>query len=159
MSKSSQPPFKFGICAAAVALALDQASKALAIANGENLLGGLTIFEGFDLVLYQNTGISFGLFGNVPPIVLVALASIISIVVLVLMYQSEKPSDALGFGLILGGALGNIVDRVRLGGVTDFLDFYVGEAHWPAFNLADVAIFCGAAILLLWPLIDRRHIQ
>jgi signal peptidase II len=59
-------------------------------------------------------------------------------------------SAQLALSAILGGAIGNVVDRIRLGAVVDFLDFYVGNNHWPAFNVADSAICVGVAVLLLW---------
>jgi signal peptidase II len=62
-----------------------------------------------------------------------------------------------GLGLILGGALGNLIDRMRTGFVVDFLDFYMGEHHWPAFNVADIAITCGAFCVLLSMYMKNRH--
>jgi len=149
-------PSALGASAAVTAFMLDQATKAMAIANTEILAAGLPVAPGFNLVLHRNTGVSFGMLDNVPPIALVALALIIIVWLAVLTFRAERSDDAAGYGLILGGALGNVADRLRLSGVTDFLDFYIGEAHWPAFNLADSAIFCGVVVLLLWP---RRHVQ
>ena len=69
---------------------------------------------------------------------------------LIYWIQKEKNRGArLGLALILGGAIGNVIDRIRFGAVVDFLDFYVGEYHWPAFNIADSAICIGVAILLI----------
>lgn len=93
---------------------------------------------------------------DVSPFILVSLALLIAAWLVVLAIRTERSSDAVGYGLILGGALGNIADRVRFGGVTDFLDFYIGETHWPAFNLADTAILCGVVVLLFLP---RRHVR
>ncbi len=143
---------------ALVCLALDQASKA-AVTAFLPLNHGFAVIPGFfDIVHVQNRGAAFGflnrsdidwqvwLFGGA-----VALACAI---IFHLVRQSE-PNRPLfwGFGLILGGAVGNLVDRVRLRAVTDFLDVYVGSWHWPAFNVADIAICAGAALvaLTLWP--------
>ena len=127
------------------AFALDQGTKAMAVANADTLSGGLSVFPGF------NTGVSFGMLGDLTPTTLVALALVITVWIGVLAFRTERSSDAAGYGFILGGAVGNVVDRLRLGGVTDFLDFYIGKVHWPAFNLADAAIFCGVVVLLFWP--------
>ena len=71
------------------------------------------------------------------------------------MLRTTERGEAVAYGMIIGGALGNVIDRIRLGSVTDFLDFYVRDLHWPAFNLADTAIFCGVALLLTWPGLKR----
>lgn len=62
-----------------------------------------------------------------------------------------------GLGLVLGGALGNLIDRIRIGFVVDFLDFYVGDYHWPAFNVADIAITCGAFCVIVSMYMKNRH--
>ena len=69
--------------------------------------------------------------------------------------DDDGPFYVYGLGLILGGALGNLLDRIRLGVVVDFLDFYVGGWHWPAFNVADSAITIGA-VLMIWEMILNR---
>ena len=98
----------------------------------------------------RNTGVAFGLFqGRNGLFVLVALGVVLAL----LWYQHTLPvSDhltRLALGLQVGGAAGNIVDRLRLGYVTDFLDFHVGGWHWPTFNLADSAIVLGVGLLML----------
>jgi signal peptidase II len=68
------------------------------------------------------------------------------------LWRTRTRLSGAAIGLIIGGALGNIADRIRWGAVTDFLDFHVGQYHWPAFNVADVAIVSGVGLLLLkWP--------
>jgi signal peptidase II len=64
---------------------------------------------------------------------------------------------AVAIGLIIGGAIGNVIDRIRLGAVVDFLDFHIGTWHWPAFNVADSAICIGVAVMLLDGLLLRRE--
>ena len=76
-------------------------------------------------------------------------ALVIIVVLLVWMVRDRRPGVAASLGFIVGGALGNVVDRMRHGAVTDFLDFHAAGYHWPAFNLADTAIFVGVALLLL----------
>ena len=114
----------------------------------------------FNIVLIHNRGMSFGLFNgggglNAPLFLLVAAA-----IVTVLIYWLSRvgsPLLATAIGLIIGGAIGNVVDRVRLGAVVDFLDFHVGRWHWPAFNVADSAICVGVAVMLLDGLLLRRE--
>lgn len=150
------PPAVTGAWAAVAAFVLDQATKASVIAKAEVISDGLAVVPGFNLVLHRNTGVSFGMLGDMPQLGLVTLALVIVAWLAVLALRAERSNDAAGYGLILGGALGNVLDRLRHGGVTDFIDFYVGETHWPAFNLADIAIFCGVVVLLFWP---RRHVR
>lgn len=146
-----------GIAVIGLVLAADQASKAAVLANAEALSGGVTMVPGFDLVLGRNDGVAFGLLGGVGPWVLVALAAAIVWWLATKLFRSERRRNAAAFGAVIGGALGNVVDRLRHGAVTDFLDFYVGDRHWPAFNLADIAVVCGvAAILLLERSAPRR---
>ena len=138
-----------GITVAGVAIAADQVTKWLAIENAEWLSNGVAIFPGFNLVFLRNYGVSFGMFQGTPWWVLVLLTAAIVAVLVVWLLRSISISESAALGLIIGGAVGNISDRVRLGAVTDFLDFYIGSTHWPAFNLADTFIVCGA-ILMLW---------
>lgn len=103
-----------------------------------------------NLILIRNDGVSFGMLGGLAPwwaLVLLALAVIAWLSVWLWRSQGRLLSVALG--LIIGGALGNVVDRIRFQAVTDFLDFHLATYHWPAFNLADVAVVCGAT-LLVW---------
>lgn len=87
--------------------------------------------------------------GGAPRWLLVSASLVIVGILLTWMWRSGRLLVASALGLIAGGAIGNIVDRVRFGAVTDFLDFHAGGYHWPAFNLADAAIVCGVALLLL----------
>ena len=96
-----------------------------------------------------NSGISFGLFSENPYIGLVTIPILAVAVVLWLIWQLHELTwiQTLGAAFIAGGALGNVLDRLIYGQVVDFLDFYIGVWHWPAFNLADSAIFIG---VLVW---------
>ncbi|WP_394044343.1 signal peptidase II [Roseixanthobacter liquoris] len=119
----------------------------------------------FNLTLGFNPGVSFGMFQDFfleRPMVLAAIKVAIATGLLVWAMSTEKAIEAIALGLIAGGAAGNIVDRVRQGGVTDFLDFHLGDWHWPAFNMADVAICAGVALLLMESLRPARpslHVQ
>lgn len=139
-----------GICTAVAALAADQASKAFVLANAEALATGVAVFPGFNLIFHRNYGVTFGFFQNVPWWVLALVATAVVLFLGVSLIRATQAAEAVAYGMVIGGALGNIVDRLRFGGVTDFLDFYLGTAHWPAFNLADVFVVCGVGILLIF---------
>ena len=130
----------------------DQISKYFMLHSvlGEQMVIYVTPF--FNLVRAWNTGVSFSMFNNYGNMGVWALSGLAILIVLMLVYwlKSEKSCLAqIALGMIIGGAIGNVIDRIRLGAVFDFLDFHVGENHWPAFNLADSFICIGAAILIL----------
>ncbi len=118
----------------------------------------------FDIVHTENRGAAFSLFNESTSEWRTALLVLFSLVAVALVggfilrraTQLDRLSLA-GFALILGGAAGNLFDRVVWGRVTDFLDFYLGSYHWPAFNVADSAIVVGSALLLLEVIHPRRH--
>lgn len=112
----------------------------------------LEILPVFDLVMAWNRGVSFGIFNNDGrwnAIGLSVLSVAISIGLLAWMRNAHSRLVTLALGAIVGGALGNVVDRIRWGAVADFLDVHVMGYHWPAFNLADSAISVGAVLLVL----------
>jgi len=113
----------------------------------------------FNLVMVWNTGASFGLFSGQSPwtqVILVGLAILISIFLLVWLRQTRSVWLSIALGLIIGGALGNAIDRVVYAAVADFLDFHAFEYHWPSFNVADIAISIGVIILLIDGFTGRR---
>ena len=135
-----------GFCVMA-ALGLDQGSKALAL-NTPELGRGVEVLPFLNLVLVRNDGVSFGLLGGVVPWWgLALLAAVIVVWLLNWLWRVQDKLTGAAIGLIIGGALGNVLDRVRYQAVTDFLDFHFRTYHWPSFNLADAAIFCGVALL------------
>ncbi|GAB4241539.1 MAG: signal peptidase II [Methyloligellaceae bacterium] len=148
---------RFGVACAAIALALDQASKALALAATPRLAGGVEILPVFDLVLVRNSGVSFGLLGSVPWPALAFIGLIIVAILAAWLWRVQTRLLAGALGLVIGGALGNVLDRARSGAVTDFLDFHLAGYHWPAFNLADIAVVAGTGLLLLgnWRTTER----
>lgn len=144
--------------AAAVAL-LDQLSKWWIVERVMDPPRALEVTGFFNLMLVYNRGISFGLLDSeaaLLPWVLSGLAVAIVIGLVVWLRQIEGRWPAVAVGLIVGGAVGNIIDRLRLGAVIDFLDLHWAGFHWPAFNLADSAITLGVVLLLVDGLFGRR---
>lgn len=106
----------------------------------------------FNFVMVWNRGVSFGLFSNDSPLgpwILSGVAVAISAALLIWMRRAETRLLAISLGCVIGGAIGNVIDRIRFGAVADFLDFHVAGYHWPAFNIADASIVIGVG-LILW---------
>lgn len=154
--KLNTVPLTFGALAMVLGVITDQVSKALIVKNASSLVYGYSVFPGFNLVFYRNEGVTFGLLNNLPWWSLSALAIAVCCWIAVMLVQASSRIEALAYGSIIGGAIGNIIDRIRFRGVTDFLDFYVGSQHWPAFNMADVFVVCGVALLLAAPRLSRN---
>ena len=151
-----------GLATAVVVVVLDQLTKAAILASlaGGAVGGSATITSFFNLALTYNRGISFGLFNGSAGVNAFAFSVVAAAIVGVLLYWLSRASNSLlavAIGLIIGGAVGNVLDRIRLGAVVDFLDFHVGGLHWPAFNLADSAICIGVAAMLLDGLLLQRQ--
>ncbi len=132
---------------------LDNKALELGISHPE-----IVVFNFFSLVKVWNRGVSFGMFNQLDaaPFLLSLLQFAIMIIVLFWLYRNEKPHFTWALGLIAGGALGNLTDRIKNGAVADFLDFHIASYHWPAFNLADSSVFIGVMILLLDDLIFTK---
>ena len=137
---------------AALLAALDQLSK-FAIARLLTVGGNIELAPFFNLVLVHNRGAAFSLLSSASGWqreLFIAIAVIASVWVIYLLRRYPRQTlFCFALSLILGGAIGNVIDRVLFGAVIDFLDFHVAGYHWPAFNVADSAITCGAA-LLVW---------
>ncbi|RLB19267.1 MAG: signal peptidase II [Deltaproteobacteria bacterium] len=142
---------------------LDQVSKWL-VAHHIPLFQSRVIIPGlFNLVHTHNRGIAFGLLNrdsSSPTIFLITAASLVVIVVLIIWYVRSTEKDTfltLGISLIMGGTLGNMTDRLRLGLVVDFLDIYLGRFHWPAFNVADSSITIGTFMIGLSLILSHKR--
>lgn len=141
-----------GLNIALLVVLLDQLSKYYMLNEVLGLQNIIVIAPFFSLVRAWNTGVSFSMFNNYGNVGALALSAVALMIVgfLLIWLKSEKNKIArVALGMIIGGAIGNVIDRVRLGAVFDFLDFHVGDSHWPAFNLADSFICVGAMILIL----------
>ncbi len=129
--KSSSSYLSIAGGVAVAAFALDQATKALAAANAEILASGLAVAPGFNLTFHRNTGVSFGMFDEVPSFALVSLLLAIIAWLAVRAFRAERLDDAVGSGLILGGALGNVTDRLRFGGALGAAILFDPRPHSP----------------------------
>jgi signal peptidase II len=139
----------------------DQMTKAAALSL---LTQGtaVSVLPGFNLALGFNEGASFGMMGGImagKPILIAALTSALTLAFAVMAFRAQHALERAGFALVVGGALGNIIDRLRQGAVTDFLDLYWRDWHWPTFNAADIAITLGAVLILAasFPLRRRKE--
>ncbi len=144
-----------------VILLLDQLTK-IVINSSFALYESLSVIPGlFNITYIRNPGAAFGFLADADPVfrsIFFTAVSVVAIVFIVLVIRKIKAGELLstfGLSLIFGGALGNLIDRIRFGEVIDFLDFYLGSYHWPAFNVADSAISIGAA-LLIWEIIRKK---
>jgi signal peptidase II len=128
-----------------------------ALHEQQNIIPGV-----FDLVYVTNTGAAFGFLAGSKNLLRQAFfvaVAIIALIVIVFAYGHLKRQGRIfvyALGLIAGGAVGNLIDRLRFGSVVDFLDFYLGSYHWPAFNVADSAITVGVALFLLGTLLQHQ---
>ncbi len=151
-----------GLAVAVAALVLDQASKASVLAffgeTGCDAVHRTAVSAFLDLVLTCNAGVSFGFLSRtgLNSLFFVLVAALIIVVLVVWLSRVRATFLAVAIGLIIGGAIGNVVDRVRFGAVIDFLYFHAGSWYWPAFNLADSAICLGVAAMLLDGMLLRR---
>jgi signal peptidase II len=153
--------FGFGLLIALVVLGVDQATKAY---FRDILLGThprvIEVTPFLNWVPVWNYGVSFGMFNNTEHAlrwVLVGVAAGISTLVLIWLGDAQRRLGALGLGMILGGAIGNIIDRIIFGAVFDFIDVYWQDWHWPAFNVADAGIVIGVGLFILEQMRAGRH--
>lgn len=152
----------FGV-AAALSIALDQWTKALARSHLKLLgpWGGKTVIANyFDLRYSENTGVAFGMFQKLPGgqywLTLVALAALLLVGYYLLRSGPRQLRLHLALGFVGGGAIGNLIDRILYGRVTDFIVWHVGRHEWPAFNIADAALVVGVSLMALDMLLDKR---
>lgn|SRR5690606_12975036 len=152
---------RLGIGLAALTLVLDQATKWLVLFWVMDPPRTIPVLPFLDLVIVWNRGVSFGMFGGgtVPPWAFAVLSGIISIALLVWLRRAESLWTQMAIGLVIGGAIGNVVDRILFGAVFDFIDVHVAGWHWPAFNLADSAITLGVVLLLVESLLPERKVS
>ncbi|MFC3643555.1 signal peptidase II [Aquibium oceanicum] len=140
-----------GLACVALAFSIDQLSKFVIVEIVMQPPRDIYITGFLNIVLSYNTGISFGILSGYfsdSPTSLSFLTSVVVGFLFVWMLYAKTNGHTMALGLITGGAIGNIYDRMRQGAVTDFIDLHLGAWHWPTFNTADIAIVVGAAILI-----------
>ena len=156
------------------AIILDQLAKSILlylITGGVPLAGAawdvvpvpymmMRVCDIFNIVFTWNPGTSFSMFrslGEVAPLLIVVATGAIIGFIAYYLFARAKPYEGVPLALVVGGAMGNLIDRVRFGAVIDFLDFHVGPYHWPSFNVADMCIVIGVFLFILnWYLARRR---
>jgi len=153
--------YRILIIVSLIVVILDQWTKWLVLVNMP-LYESIPIIDNlFNLTHIHNTGGAFGFMANQSPLVRYILfhgISVLSLGVIIYFYHhspKEYPFLLISLSLIFGGAVGNLIDRFRMGEVVDFLDFYVGSYHWPAFNVADSAVSVGVTVLMYYMIIKK----
>ena len=140
---------------------LDQLTKYI-VTHSLKVNQSVAISSFFNITYIQNRGILFGMMNNssFSPFLVIA-ANIIAIIILILW--SLRPDNNFwikeGITLIVSGAVGNLIDRLLYGGVIDFLDFHIGQYHWPAFNVADISITVGTALLGIGLFKEKKNVS
>ena len=155
---TSSRSLPLGLAVAALVAAVDQATKWWIVAVVMQPPRVISIAPFFNLVLGWNRGVSFGILNTdsaVAPWLLILVAAAIVIALAVWLTKAESRFVATALGFVIGGAVGNVIDRLTFGAVADFLDFHAFGYHWPAFNVADSAITVGAVALIADSLFRR----
>ena len=153
----------FGV-AAALSIALDQWTKVLARTHLKPMgpFSSKVVVDGyFDLRFSENTGVAFGMFQQLPGgriwLTLIALAALLLIGYYLVRSGPRQLRLHLALGLVGGGAVGNLIDRIAFGRVTDFIVWHLGRHEWPAFNIADAALVVGVILMALDMMFDKRR--
>ena len=151
-------PFKSGSLAAVTVIVFDQITKWWILTQVMTPPQRIPITGFFDLVLVYNRGVSFGLLGGAPSwatAALIAFALLLSAALCIWMWRADSLLLGTALGLVVGGAIGNVIDCILHGAVVDFLDLHAAGYHWPVFNVADSAITVGVVFLILDSLISK----
>ena len=155
-------PVPLGLLVAVLAIGADQVTKWWILASVMDPPRIINVTPFFNVVLVWNRGISFGMFSN-ESMAGVWVLSLLALIIVGFLFnwlrKAESKRVAISLGLIIGGALGNVIDRAVHSAVLDFLDFYIGSVRWPAFNAADSFITVGAILLILDSLFSRGSDQ
>lgn len=151
--------FRFGLALSLIVIVLDQLSKWLIWHRLVDPHRAILLLPGFNLTHVCNYGVSFGGLHWLGAWALSVLSIVISAALLFWLRKAETRLLAVALGMIIGGAIGNVIDRIAMGCVADFLDFYVPGTdwpHWPAFNVADSAIVVGVGLIIIDGLFAER---
>ena len=152
---------RLGLAIAFAVLLADQLSKLWLLELLDQHAGEITLLPFFNLVMVWNKGISFGLFGaaDLGPWPFVVLSGAIVAGLVIWLWRIDQRLLSLAVGAVIGGAVGNMVDRIRFGAVADFFDLHILGYHWPAFNIADSAIVIGVGAIVLDAIWHRHERQ
>lgn len=150
-----------GLIVAVLVLVIDQASKFYLVDLMARHPEGIVLTPFFNLVQVWNRGVSFGVLGSEwlgenQRWLLAALAVGVAVAMVFWLRKVTNRWETLAIGLVIGGAVGNAIDRVIYGAVADFFDFHVSGWHWPAFNVADMGISCGAVALVVVAILSPK---
>lgn len=165
LEASAQPQGIAGLswlALSAVVVGLDQWTKAIAVRELV-LYQPIAFVDGFwNWMLARNYGVAFSLFDDHAGwqrygLSLFAIVIVIAFVIWLTRVPRRDVGSSIALALVIGGAVGNVIDRMRFGYVVDFIDWHVGGHHWPAFNIADSSIVCGAILLVLMGMRDSRR--
>lgn len=160
--------FFFGVLIAFIVAILDLSSKKLVVAILQDIsfknnidFPQIEIFSFFNIVYVLNKGVSFGMFSNLENsyVIFSFVQSSIILILFFWLFFNQKKYTSIALGLVIGGAFGNVIDRIQNGGVTDFLDFYIDSYHWPAFNIADSFVFIGVFLLVFEDIFLKNKIK
>lgn len=148
---SASVHFRKGILIALMVTLADLWTKYLAFVATHNGADPIYVSPNLNIVYWLNTGVSFGMFADISnaQLLLSFVSGIIITMLIFWMRRSDNFARTVALAFIVGGALGNLIDRLANGGVGDFIDLHAGGMHWPAFNLADTAIFVGV-VHIIW---------
>jgi len=152
--------FIYAIQAVFLLVVIDIASKWLIASVVMDPPQRFSVLPFFDLVLVFNYGISFGMFGEIGPWgpkLLSLMTTCVTIILIVWLWRTKHLYEVIGLTLIIGGSIGNIIDRLHDNAVTDFLSLYAGSFYWPVFNGADIFITVGTVSLLVSSVILREN--
>jgi signal peptidase II len=160
---SGRPPLKLLVSVPLTVVALDQATK-FWVGTRMELFESIPVIPGFFSITYvRNPGAAFGMFSQAHDLWRMSLlvgVSLVAVALLTLFFLRSPHAERvsrLAAVLVMGGALGNLIDRLRFGEVIDFLDLFVGRLHWPAFNVADSAITIGIGLFVVSAWRERRE--
>ena len=149
---------KYIFCIVIFTLFLDQVSKRIVVENIDIFANNLEISKYFNLVYVENRGVSFGMFSEHDKSFYFGILSmLVSTYIIYLLAKSKDLIESLGLSLILGGAVGNGVDRLYYGYVVDFIDLHLNNLHWPAFNFADTFITFGAIVFVFSMISNKKN--
>jgi len=152
VQESSRTTLTRGLLLAAIVVAADQAAKLWALEAVFDPPRRIEVLSVLNITPVWNRGVSFGLLASDSPWtpwLLSGFALVVTAVLVVWLARASGLGLIYGLGAVIGGAIGNVVDRIRFGAVVDFIDAHWGDLHWPAFNIADAAITLGVGLLLL----------